>query len=124
MRILHIITNLQTGGAEKLMVDLLPRLRDFNNDVELLLFDGSHTPFYYWLEKEGIKINLILCIRITRLRNYIVLLLAAFITLHFVQQNIVPVIVGVLGNIIHPLTDGCIHVTKRSFVFRMQRKQI
>ena len=111
MRILHIITNLQTGGAEKLMVDLLPRLRDFNNDVELLLFDGSHTP-------------LILCIRITRLRNYIVLLLAAFITLHFVQQNIVPVIVGVLGNIIHPLTDGCIHVTKRSFVFRMQRKQI
>lgn len=45
MRILHIITNLQTGGAEKLMVDLLPRLRDFNNDVELLLFDGSHTPF-------------------------------------------------------------------------------
>ena len=57
MRILHIITNLQTGGAEKLMVDLLPRLRDFNNDVELLLFDGSHTPFYYWLEKEGIKIH-------------------------------------------------------------------
>lgn len=39
------------------MVDLLPRLRDFNNDVELLLFDGSHTPFYYWLEKEGIKIH-------------------------------------------------------------------
>ena len=39
------------------MVDLLPRLRDFNNDVELLLFDGSYTPFYYWLEKEGIKIH-------------------------------------------------------------------
>lgn len=57
MRILHVITSLQTGGAEKLMVDLLPRLRDFNNDVELLLFDGSYTPFYYWLEKEGIKIH-------------------------------------------------------------------
>ena len=49
MRILHVITSLQTGGAEKLMVDLLPRLRDFNNDVELLLFDGSYT---HWLEKE------------------------------------------------------------------------
>lgn len=56
MKILHIITSLQTGGAEKLMVDLLPRLRDLGNEVELLLFDGTRTPFYDELEKKGIPI--------------------------------------------------------------------
>ena len=57
MRILHVITSLRTGGAEKLMVDLLPRLRDFGNDVELLLFDGTRTLFYEELENTGIKIH-------------------------------------------------------------------
>lgn len=41
MKILHVITSLRTGGAEHLLVDLLPRLRDKGNDVELLLFDGT-----------------------------------------------------------------------------------
>lgn len=57
MKILHVITSLRTGGAEKLMVDLLPRLRDKGNEVELLLFDGTHTPFYDELNKYGIKIH-------------------------------------------------------------------
>ena len=57
MRILHVITSLRTGGAEKLMVDLLPRLRDLGNDVELLLFDGTRTLFYEELENTGIKIH-------------------------------------------------------------------
>lgn len=57
MRILHVITSLRTGGAEKLMVDLLPRLRKLGNEVELLLFDGMHTPFYNLLEQTGIKIH-------------------------------------------------------------------
>ena len=57
MKILHVITSLQTGGAEKLMVDLLPRLRDLGNDVDLLLIDGTCTPFYEELEKYGIKIH-------------------------------------------------------------------
>lgn len=56
MRILHIITSLATGGAEKLMVDLLPRLRDEGNEVELLCFDGRRTQFYKQLEATGIKI--------------------------------------------------------------------
>ena len=56
MKILHVITSLRTGGAEKLMVDLLPRLRDLGNDVELLVFDGIRTPFYEQLEAEGINI--------------------------------------------------------------------
>lgn len=57
MKILHIITSLNTGGAEHLMVDLLPRLRDLDNEVELLLFDGTRTPFYKQVEEIGITIH-------------------------------------------------------------------
>lgn len=57
MKILHVITSLYIGGAEKLMVDLLPRLRVLGNDVELLLFDGTRTPFYDQIEQMGIKIH-------------------------------------------------------------------
>lgn len=57
MKILHIITNLQTGGAEKLMVDLLPRIKAMGHEVELLLFDGTRTPFYELVEQAGIKIH-------------------------------------------------------------------
>ena len=57
MKILHVITSLHTGGAEKLMVDLLPRLREFGHEVELCLFNGEQTTFYKQLEKENIKIH-------------------------------------------------------------------
>lgn len=57
MKILHVISTLQTGGAEHLMVDLLPALRDLGNDVELLLINGQRTPFYNELDKKGIKIH-------------------------------------------------------------------
>jgi len=57
MRILHVITSLQTGGAEKLMVDLLPRLRDAGHEVELLLFDGTDTPFRREAEAVGLKVH-------------------------------------------------------------------
>lgn len=57
MKILHVIISLSTGGAEHLMVDLLPKLRDLGNDVELLVFDGSPTPFYEELAQKGIKIH-------------------------------------------------------------------
>ena len=56
MRILHVITSLRTGGAEKLMVDLLPRLRDLGHDVDLCVFDGVKTAFYHELEDKGIRI--------------------------------------------------------------------
>ena len=59
MKILHVITSLRTGGAEKLMVGLLPKLRDLGNEVELLLFDGVDTPFCQQLEKSNIKIHVI-----------------------------------------------------------------
>lgn len=56
MKILHVITSLRTGGAEKLMVDLLPRLRDLDHKVDLCVFDGLRTPFYEALEAKGIRI--------------------------------------------------------------------
>ena len=57
MKILHVITSLATGGAEHLMVDLLPRLRDKGNDVELLVFDGAETPFMRQLRDAGIVVH-------------------------------------------------------------------
>lgn len=56
MKILHVITSLQTGGAEKLMVDLLPRLKEKGYEVDLLLFDGSDTPFRRQAEAAGIRV--------------------------------------------------------------------
>lgn len=56
MSILHVITSLTTGGAEHLLVDLLPRLKDSGNDVDLLLFNGTRTSFYEELEKKGVMI--------------------------------------------------------------------
>jgi len=55
--VLHVITSLRTGGAEKLMVDLLPRLREYGYEVELVVFDGVKTPFYEQLEKTGVRIH-------------------------------------------------------------------
>lgn len=57
MKTLHVITTLDTGGAEKLMVDLLPRLRDMGNGVELAVFNTGETPFYKDLRNAGIKIH-------------------------------------------------------------------
>lgn len=57
--VLHVITSLRTGGAEKLMVDLLPRLREKEEEVELVLFDGIRTPFFEALEQKGIRIHVL-----------------------------------------------------------------
>jgi glycosyltransferase involved in cell wall biosynthesis len=56
MKILHVITSLYTGGAEKLMIDLLPRLKEKGHEVDLLLFDGADTPFRRQAEAAGIKV--------------------------------------------------------------------
>ena len=57
MKILHVITSLRTGGAEHLLIDLLPQLHNLGHEVELLIFDGRKTPFYEELQKTGIKIH-------------------------------------------------------------------
>lgn len=57
MRVLHVITMLDIGGAERLMVDLLPLLHTQGNvDVDLLLFNGVDTPFKNELKQQGIQI--------------------------------------------------------------------
>lgn len=56
LKILHVITSLRTGGAERLMVDLLPRMQEAGHQVDLCVFDGIRTPFTETLEKKGVKI--------------------------------------------------------------------
>lgn len=57
LKILHVITSLSTGGAEHLMVDLLPRLRDLGNEVEIAVFCSEKTTFFQQLVQSGIKIH-------------------------------------------------------------------
>ena len=57
MRILHVITSLRTGGAEKLIVDLVPRLNQLGkHHVDVALFDGIETPFKQKLQATGCNI--------------------------------------------------------------------
>lgn len=56
MKILQVITSLQTGGAEKLIVDIVPRLREKGLEVDVCLFNGKDTPFKQQLQTCGCKI--------------------------------------------------------------------
>lgn len=57
MKILQVITSLQTGGAESLIAQIVPRMIADGLDVEVALFDGSDTPFRRRLEAAGVKIH-------------------------------------------------------------------
>ena len=57
MKILHIITSLRIGGAERMVSELLPRLCNRGHDVELLLFDGTRSSLYDHVENEGVAIH-------------------------------------------------------------------
>ena len=59
LKVLHVITSLRTGGAERLTVDLLPRLRERGLVVELAVLDGTQTDFYSALEALGIRIHML-----------------------------------------------------------------
>lgn len=56
IKILQVITSLHTGGAEKLIVDMVPKYRQHGLDVDVLLFDGTETPFKQQLESAGVKV--------------------------------------------------------------------
>ena len=43
MKILQVITSLQIGGAEKLISEISPLLRDKGHEVDVLAFDGVKT---------------------------------------------------------------------------------
>lgn len=55
MKILHLITSLEIGGAQRLLADLLP-LQISVADVSLLVYERVHNDFERTLEKAGIKI--------------------------------------------------------------------
>lgn len=60
MRILHVITSLLTGGAEKLIIDIVPRLREKGHVVDVVVFNGAETPFLQELRKnKDVKIYLL-----------------------------------------------------------------
>jgi glycosyltransferase involved in cell wall biosynthesis len=44
MRILHVITSLLTGGAEKLVVDLVPKLAEMGHQVDVAVFNATSMP--------------------------------------------------------------------------------
>ncbi len=56
MKILQVITTLLMGGAEKLIVDMVPMYQVQGHQVDVLLFDGTETPFRKQLEEKGVKI--------------------------------------------------------------------
>lgn len=54
MRILQVITSMYIGGAEKLITEIAPLLRDKGHQVDVLLFDGTKTAFKQNLLDYGI----------------------------------------------------------------------
>lgn len=56
MKILQVITSLKTGGAEKLIVDMVPLYQEQGHQVDVLLFDGTETSFKRQLRDKGITI--------------------------------------------------------------------
>lgn len=53
MRILQVITSLAMGGAETLVVNLIPRLQALGHTVDLCIFDGTKTPLMQKLMTES-----------------------------------------------------------------------
>lgn len=56
MKVLQVITSLRTGGAEKLIVDMVPLYQEQGHQVDVLLFDGTETPFKRRLQDKGATI--------------------------------------------------------------------
>ena len=53
MRILQVITSLDMGGAETLVVNLIPRLQGVGHIIDLCVFDGTETPLTSRLKSES-----------------------------------------------------------------------
>lgn len=55
MRILHVISSLEIGGAQRLLADLLP-LQAKTIDVSLLVYERVHNDFENAIERAGIEV--------------------------------------------------------------------
>lgn len=58
MKILQVITSLDTGGAETLVVNMVPKLRALGHEVDVCVFNGKDTPLMQRLlaENPGVKV--------------------------------------------------------------------
>lgn len=54
---LHVISTMEMGGAEKLLCELLPALQKHGVETELLVFKRVHSEFEKKLENQGIRIH-------------------------------------------------------------------
>ena len=52
MKLLHVITSLHTGGAETLIVNLMPRFKALGHEVGVVVFNGERTALMERLERE------------------------------------------------------------------------
>ena len=57
MKILHVITSLQIGGAEKLVAEIVPMLTAYGHQVDVVAFDNSEPNFSKLLTDKGIKVT-------------------------------------------------------------------
>jgi glycosyltransferase involved in cell wall biosynthesis len=53
MKIVHIINSLASGGAEKLLLDTLPIYKSKGFEVDLLVLNGTPSPFMEALQESG-----------------------------------------------------------------------
>ena len=53
MRIFQVITSLEMGGAETLVVNLIPRLQALGHTVDICVFNGEETPLMQRLREES-----------------------------------------------------------------------
>jgi glycosyltransferase involved in cell wall biosynthesis len=53
MKIVHIINSLASGGAEKLLLDTIPIYRKKGIEVDLLVLNGTPSPFMQALQETG-----------------------------------------------------------------------
>jgi len=78
MKILHIINNLQLGGAEALLRDIINPIKEKNIQIDVLLLDGKDTSIKHQIEQLDISlfclgknINLYNPFLVFKLRKYI-----------------------------------------------------
>lgn len=56
MRILHIISTLDTGGAQRLVTELVPAMQSDNDTVDVLVYSSKATYFESILKERGIQV--------------------------------------------------------------------
>ena len=56
MKILHIICDLKPGGAQRMVSEIVPLLREGGHDTEILVFDNEKTDLYKSLSDSNINI--------------------------------------------------------------------